>query len=158
MKKIKGDLLNMFDDGAFDVIIHGANCFNTMGGGIARQIRDRYPAAWSADQVTEAGDATKLGDYTCAEVVKSKSAVIVNAYTQYDYNRGGETLDRFEYDSFRLVLSRLLMDFGGVDYGLPEIGMGLAGGDRQKIMAIIEEFSERVECMGGTVTLVEWKP
>lgn len=33
MKYIIGDLLKLADDGQFDVIVHGCNCFNTMGAG-----------------------------------------------------------------------------------------------------------------------------
>ena len=42
-------------------------------------------------------------------------------------------------------------------FGFPLIGMGLAGGDKERIMAMLEDFSRRVEAKGGSVTLVEFK-
>ena len=35
MNIVKGDLIKSAKEGQFDVIIHGCNCFNTMGAGIA---------------------------------------------------------------------------------------------------------------------------
>ena len=32
-----GNLLQLADDGVFDVIVHGCNCFNEMGAGISKQ-------------------------------------------------------------------------------------------------------------------------
>jgi hypothetical protein len=40
--------------------------------------------------------------------------------------------------------------------GLPYIGMGLAGGDKDLIIKLIEIFAERVADKGGSVTLVEF--
>jgi hypothetical protein len=34
--------------------------------------------------------------------------------------------------------------------------MGLAGGDRRRIMALIENFAQEISAKGGTVTLVEF--
>ena len=45
MKIVKGDLLQMGKDGTFDIILHGCNCFNTMGAGIAAQIATKFPDA-----------------------------------------------------------------------------------------------------------------
>jgi hypothetical protein len=36
------------------------------------------------------------------------------------------------------------------------IGMGLAGGDPDRIIPMIEAFAQRVAVQGGTVTLVEY--
>ena len=33
LKHATGDLLALAEAGEFDVILHGCNCFNTMGGG-----------------------------------------------------------------------------------------------------------------------------
>jgi hypothetical protein len=34
--------------------------------------------------------------------------------------------------------------------------MGLAGGDRQVILAMIEDFAKEISAKGGSVTLVEF--
>jgi O-acetyl-ADP-ribose deacetylase (regulator of RNase III) len=55
MKKVKGDLIKLAKEGAFDLIIHGCNCFGTMGAGIARTIKSQFPVAYTADLDTKKG-------------------------------------------------------------------------------------------------------
>jgi hypothetical protein len=62
----------------------------------------------------------------------------------------------FEYRAFQAVLDKLLVRFGTYRMGFPFIGMGLAGGDSVRIMAMLEQFSRDVSAKGGTVTLVEY--
>jgi O-acetyl-ADP-ribose deacetylase (regulator of RNase III) len=52
VKVVRGDLLQLALDGAFDVIVHGANCQCVMGAGNARTIRERLPEAYEADLAT----------------------------------------------------------------------------------------------------------
>lgn len=154
MNNEKGDLLAMARQGLFDVIVHGCNCFCNMGKGIALQVRNEYPEAFAADCETVAGNKDKLGTYTVAQT--KDGFTIVNAYTQYHYNHRDNREDLFEYDEFEIILANLLHDYGHLRIGLPYIGMGLAGGDRTRILAYIEDFAQKVEDRGGAVTLVEF--
>lgn len=159
LKSVKGDLLDLAEAGKFTIIMHGCNCHNTMGSGIARSIRERYPQAYEADCLTVAGDKTKLGTITVslADNKVGSKFVIVNAYTQYNFNKGGVLNDVFEYDAFQNILNGFARDAGqNMHVGLPYIGMGLAGGNKTRIMGIIEEFAEQVSAKGGSVTLVEF--
>lgn len=45
MNIVHGDLIQLALAGQFDVIIHGCNCFCTMGAGIAKAIRQEFPEA-----------------------------------------------------------------------------------------------------------------
>jgi O-acetyl-ADP-ribose deacetylase (regulator of RNase III) len=153
LKHTKGNLLDLAEQGAFDVIVQGCNCFNTMGSGIAREIRERYPMAYEVDQLTEQGDIMKLG---CWTEVEPSTFTIINAYTQFGFNANGNKADLFEYTSFRLILQKLLYVYGKKDFGFPYIGMGLAGGDKDRIMKMLEDFAEKVTALGGSVTLVEF--
>jgi O-acetyl-ADP-ribose deacetylase (regulator of RNase III) len=150
LKHAKGNLLDLAESGEFDVIVHGANCFNTMGGGIAREIRERFPMAAMADNETQKGDYNKLGNYTTAFTGKF---LIVNAYTQFNMSQG---TDVFEYTAFQLILEKILFAHGDKRIGLPYIGMGLAGGDSDIIIPMIRDFADRVDDAGGEVTLVEF--
>jgi O-acetyl-ADP-ribose deacetylase (regulator of RNase III) len=150
LKHTKGNLLDLAEAGEFDIIVQGCNCFNTMGGGIAREIRERYPMAALVDNETEKGDYRKLGNYTTAFTGKF---LIVNAYTQYNMSRG---TDVFEYVAFELILQKLIHTYGDKRIGFPYIGMGLAGGDKELILAAIEWFAMRVAKKSGSVTLVEF--
>ena len=38
LETVKGNLITMAKKGELDIIVHGCNCFHTMGGGIAAEI------------------------------------------------------------------------------------------------------------------------
>jgi len=149
MKILKGDLIQLALSGKFDVIIHGCNCFCSMGAGIARQIRETFPLAFQADFETESGDKNKLGSYSKAVVKISQAPLtIVNGYTQYQYS-GAQMLA--DYDAIATLFSRVKMDFSGKKIGYPKIGAGLAGGDWKRIKEIIDH-----QLAGEDHTLVEY--
>ena len=163
LKHAQGDLLQMAREGQFDAVVHGCNCFCTMGSGIARQVREQYPSAYQADCKTVGGDIRKLGNYTFTFAENDDQNIkhnfmIINAYTQYDFNRSGERNDVFEYTSFELILRKLAHNTENFRFGFPYIGMGLAGGDKIRIVALIEDFAQKISKTGGSVTLVEFKP
>ena len=149
----RGNLIDMAYGGKFNIIVHGCNCFNTMGSGIALEVRNRIPAAWEADQKTVRGDYHKLGNYTWS---LGKGFNTINAYTQYDFNRSGEKKDHFEYTSFEMILQKLAHVYPTCNFGFPYIGMGRAGGNEERIMSLLESFADRVAASFGTVTLVEY--
>jgi O-acetyl-ADP-ribose deacetylase (regulator of RNase III) len=151
MKVIKGDLIAMGKANEFDIIVQGCNCFCVMGSGIAAQIAQQFPDAKLADDETVRGDAGKLGTYT---IGMHGRLVIINAYTQYGTSKNGE--DVFEYNAFQRILDKLAYRFGIWRIGFPMIGMGLAGGDKERILAMLEDFSQNVAIRGGSVTLVEY--
>ena len=151
LKRTKGDLVAMGKNNEVDIIIHGCNCFNIMGAGVAKQIAEQFPDARLADVETVAGDPGKLGTYT---IGMHGRLVILNCYTQYETSR---TDDVFDYHAFERVLSKIARRFGKWRFGLPMIGMGLAGGDPERIIPMIETFTDLVEAQGGSVTLVEYQ-
>lgn len=156
----KGDLITLAEDGEFVVIIHGCNCQNVMGSGIAASIKERYPGAYEADTLASQQwrvPVAKLGNFSTYATISAKGNpfIIVNAYTQVNFAPRG--VDHFEYESFKLILRKLLT-LGPVKVGLPYIGMGLAGGDSTRIIPMIEEFAEKMAAQNGTVTLVEFAP
>jgi O-acetyl-ADP-ribose deacetylase (regulator of RNase III) len=150
LKHTKGNLIDLAEAGEFDVIVQGCNCFNTMGGGIAREIRERYPMCAKIDSLTEKGEYMKLGNWTEYD---QGTFLIINAYTQYNMSTGE---DVFEYAAFMLIIQKLVHNFGTKRIGIPYIGMGLAGGDKETIMEQIEYFAQKVSEQGGSLTLVEF--
>lgn len=150
IKHAKGNLIDMAENGDFDVIVQGCNCFNIMGGGIAREIRERYPLCAEIDNLTEKGEYMKLGNWTEYD---QGTFLIINAYTQYNVSREE---DVFEYSAFALILQKLEHAYGDKRIGLPYIGMGLAGGKKEVIIPMIEYFAQSVAKKGGTATLVEF--
>jgi len=164
MKAVTGDLIQMAKAGKFDAIIHGCNAFNTMGGGIAKTIKNTWPEAYAADCKTKKGDYKKLGKYTVVSVPNPGSVndtlLIINAYTQFKYWRDKNDTSNdplVDYDALRLAFRNIKKTFGStpldapVRFGIPKIGAGLALGDWAVISQIIDE-----EMAGEDVTLVEW--
>lgn len=157
MKYVKGNLLDMAEEGKFDVIVQGCNCQNTMGSGLAKEIRERYPKAYLADQVTQKGDVDKLGCFTQAYVngvrfVNVESAgqrllrysfTIINAYTQENY--GYDSKQYVNYDAVKQAFKqiKLLYDMNpqaSTSIGIPKIGAKRGGGDWAVIEKIIDDI------------------
>lgn len=129
----KGDIFDHIDNGDYDVVVHGCNCFHSMGGGFAKLIKDEFPLAYEADKQTKHGDKSKLGSYS---KVKYPHVSIINAYTQYKpSNNSGE--DVFEYRAFTDVLKKIKKEYNGKRIAMPKIGAGLAGGNWDDILNII---------------------
>jgi len=158
--RIKGDLIEMADRGEFEILLHGCNCQNTMGSGIAKQMRAKWPGVYTADTKATMqwpNPVAKLGNFSTYVTKTSVSTglIIVNCYTQLHYLPRG--MDHFNYASFELILLKLLeLAKPGVRFGLPLIGQGLAGGNENTINKIIEDFADEATKLGSTVTLVEY--
>jgi O-acetyl-ADP-ribose deacetylase (regulator of RNase III) len=160
MKYLDGNLLDLAEQGKYDLIVHGANCHNTFGAGIAFQIKNRYPKAYLADQMTQAGDKDKLGKFTQAHVSGFKSKpnpdktikglhnkaynfTVINAYTQYGFLP--RNVVNVDYDAIENVFKqiKLLYDMNPqapCRIGIPMIGAGLAGGEWDLIEEIIDNI------------------
>jgi len=156
MKYIDGNLLTLAEQGQFDYIVHGCNCQNTMGSGIAGQIARKYPKAFMVDQLTERGDASKLGKFTQAYLngmaihsigpgirgVKQVpySFTIINAYTQEHF---GTDRVHVDYEAMFNVFKQIKMLYdmnpmAPARIGIPQIGSDRAGGDWTIIESIID--------------------
>ncbi len=147
---IKGDVLKSDER----IIVHGCNCFNTMGSGIARQIRERFPEAYAADIQTLYGDKLKLGRFTDAlcENAHGNAVHVINAYTQYKYTRTEVDVD---YDALRSALTRVCLEFRNSSVvALPKIGCGLAGGDWEVVEEILESIGRK---FNTTFHVYEWE-
>lgn len=140
MQTIHGDLIQLALEGKFEVIIHGCNCFCTMGAGIAKSIQHHFPEAYQADLATPKGDAAKLGTISQAKVTTPNGALtVVNGYTQFHWKGQGR---KANYEAIREVFKQIKSSFSGLRIGYPAIGAGLAGGDWTVIAHIIEEELE----------------
>lgn len=134
MRVIKGDLVKLAAAGRFNVIVHGCNCFNTMGAGVALQIANRFPEARYVDSITNYGDRRKLGTASIATVRGDveDALIIVNGYTQYGTaSASGERVVDYQavYNVFAYTVYNLACIAPKMRIGIPMIGAGLAGGD-----------------------------
>ena len=142
MFTMKGDLIELTKSGEFDVVLHGCNCFNTMGKGIAAQFKEHFPEVYEVDCKTERANPEKLGTYS--QVKLPNGVIVLNCYTQYRY--GPNSAD---YTAIREVLKSIGDEFVGKKVGMPMIGAGLAGGDWKKISKMIDRYLPNA-------TVVEW--
>ena len=152
IKYVTDDLVQMAQDGKFDVIAHGCNCGHCMSAGIALSIAKTWPEALAVDKLTPHFDPGKMGKISVANVKNNAGGdlAIVNAYTQFDWKgKGGYPL--VDYKSVKTCLRIMKHKFTGQRIGLPLIGAGLAGGDWEIIELIIEK-----ELQGEDVTVVKW--
>ena len=154
MKYKKGDLLREAKD--YDFIIHGCNCFNTFGAGIALGIKQKYPQAHEQDLKTISGDKNKLGTFT---EYKYDEFTVINAYCQYGYGRieRGMTPKEsklFREDAIRLSFRNIYEKYGNKDYkfAYPLLGSNLAGGKWERISKIINE-----EMKDSDMTCIVWE-
>lgn len=137
MKLVKGDLIKLAKEGKFDLIVHGCNCFCTMGAGIAKEIKREFPLAYTVDKKTIEGDATKLGTFSWTEIdFNNHKFIIVNGYTQYHWGGEGVLAD---YNAIRNIFKQIKIQFSGLRIGYPAIGAGLAKGSWDVISKIIDE-------------------
>lgn len=150
MKEIKGNLF----DGEYDILAHCANSYCTFGAGVAKQIKERYPEAFTADLATKDLGENKLGRYSQAIVNDGKLA-IVNIYGQIGIGNDGDPLNRnAQYDLlfdalYTLAIRTAKIRVGEkVVIGVPRLGCGLAGGSWRIVEAIlltIEELFPNIE-------------
>lgn len=144
MKVVTGDILAMAGRGEFDLIVHGCNCEGNMGAGLAKQIKEEYPAAHEADKKSASIDPTKkLGGVIGVTVTSNDNPAInftiLNGYTQLK-SRGatrGEVL--VDYDAIRSIFKTIAKNYPRYRIGYPKIGAGKAHGDWDTIKTIIAE-------------------
>lgn len=143
IKIIDGNLLD-FPNG-IDFIAHSCNTQNIMGGGIARQIKDRYPNAYSADCHAMMNNDNQLGWYSFAVTDATQNKGIYNMYTQDKI--GGNRAVNYEafYVALNKVVDHIEWQMKSEDeekiLGLPwGISCGLAGGSWNVIFSMINDI------------------
>lgn len=139
MKYVEGNLVSLADAGQFDVIVHGCNCFHTMGRGIAHSLRLRWPEIHVTDcKFRPKGDREMLGLYSETEVKTAVGSklLIINAYTQYTY---WDENDMLSLDAVESIFYHLFTRFKDARIGIPKIGAGLARGSWDEISSRINK-------------------
>ena len=121
-------------------IIHQANCMHTMGSGIARLIREKYPEAYEADcKAGTKGDSKRLGTFSVAHILREDKYVF-NLYGQYNFG----AMARFtSYDAIDRGLRKIeayARENNLSTLGLPKnMGCMRGGGSWPIVRAIIED-------------------
>lgn len=164
MKIITGDIFKEFEvnegeDPPIKVLVHQANCFHTMGSGIARVIREKFPQAFVADQKTTHG-VGKLGTYSTAIIAYRR--FIVNLYGQGEFGRDSRgdrdtSYDAF-YDALKLLFTWMERDGRGIPYEILipyGIASNLAGARWPIIAKMIEVLEADYKNVSVTIVRLE---
>lgn len=155
MKTQTGDLL---DFKGVSTIMHCANCQNTMGSGIALQIKKRYPEAYKADTTYndyahQVGERI-LGEYSVVHVDSGNTdyvETIVNLYGQFNYGTNGKSNRYLNYAAlFNAIINYvsietidLTLDKGNLKIGVPYLmGCDRAGGDWNIVSQFLDDLEE----------------
>lgn len=134
---VKGDLIALFKQGNGH-LIHGCNCFHTMGAGIAAKIAKEFPQALATDKKTPRGTASKLGEFNVwHHTVNGCNWMGINLYTQF---RPGPNA---EYSAIIRGFEQLNSAFEGTvkPFYIPKIGCGIGGLEWECVEEIINDFT-----------------
>jgi O-acetyl-ADP-ribose deacetylase (regulator of RNase III) len=126
-------------DADVNYICHQVNCQGKMGSGIAKQIRQRFPAVY--DLYMKEVSEDKLGNIQCVYMQQNESHVIgvINMFSQKNY--GYDSRRYTSYDAFYSCLEKI-KNFvpKGSKIGFPgHIGCGLGGADWEVIKTMISQ-------------------
>ena len=134
IEEVKSDLLT---DPTISIIIHQVKTTNKFDGGLAAQIRVKYPSAWKADTLAAEQSKNKLGMFSFAKVLPNKW--VFNIYSDSIY---GNQMNYTDYNALRTGLTaakKYIMAY----LNSPVIGIGhigtRAGGDWTVSRKIVEE-------------------
>jgi O-acetyl-ADP-ribose deacetylase (regulator of RNase III) len=150
----KGNLL----ESNCDIICHQTNCKGSMGSGIAKQIKDKWPKVhrdyrFNIERMYNGNFASKssdlLGMITWTEVENGR--YIMNFFSQDEYyprNRCHTNYEAFTKccKALKNFITEYNLDKSNTIIGFPyKIGCGLAGGNWDIVSAIIEREFEGYE-------------
>lgn len=129
----KGDLLSV----ERGIIVHGCNAKGRMGSGVAKEVRNRIPAAYNAYMDAYKERKLKLG--MAVVVCLTDGRYVINGITQEGYGRN-KLIVYTDYDAVRAVFHTVnrLATQTGLPVHFPLIGCGYGNGDWDTVSAIIE--------------------
>ena len=157
VKDVKGDLIKLAKDDNFDYIVHGCNCYQTMGAGIAKAIKNGFPEADKADfEYGRIGDSTKAGEFSVAHI--NDKLTVINFYTQVspgsDFNI--KHLENCCKKFYEFLQDEPIITRKYFEVGFPWIGCGIGGGDKMEVLKVLADlnngYGEEKIC---NVTIVE---
>lgn len=126
------------------IILQGVNCQGVMGSGVAKQLRDKYPAIFNDYAVK-----CKRHSHNPAEILGHTqvflpnkddiSFLIINCFTQLFYGRDGKKYASYDALDTCLRSVKTLTSAGNHVVHIPYlIGAGLGGLSEQIVLAMID--------------------
>lgn len=143
---------DIFESGA-NIICHQVNCRGVMGGGIAKQVRDKYPFVYSRyRQLCDNMKDNRNELLGMSQFIRtSEDHYIANLFAQDNFGHNGCYTD---YDALRKCLEYVDNNCFEETIAIPyRLGCGLAGGNWNVVYEIIQEVFEDSD---NTVLICEY--
>ena len=136
--EVHGDIVNYIRYADIEVFLHNANCFNTMGAGVAKALATNIHGTLEADRKTRKGDKTKLGTYSSFNALNRNGEQIrgYNIYGQYKYSN---TVAHFDLDMFMKGFLSAINKHQRANIIMPKVGSLRGGCDWEDILRRITE-------------------
>lgn len=166
-KIVQGDLLQLFDDGHFDIIYPGGNhCFCRPEQGLAGKVTARWPEYHAADLANgRRGDRKKLGTNIAVSVKRTcdlpENGIIMLSYTQFMYGRYNDPTDLFSLSAVHAIFKTMCSVYAPhYRVGIARIGGELGNADSEAVQMLLElEMMREFKRSGkmGDITIVEFQ-
>lgn len=130
-----------------EIIAHQVNCLGTMGAGVAKQIKDKYPKVyhWYRAYCYRRNIEPILGT---GQIVVQADHTFFNIFGQYGY---GTSKRQTDYKAFKSGFKDAIAKYrfytndceSKLEIAIPyHIGCGLAGGEWKMISKILEQLEK----------------
>lgn len=141
MKHIKGNILDYCNNN--NLIVHGVNCQNVMGAGVAKALYEAFPKI--KKRFHDWGESSPKSKLGLVQHIDFKDFTVFNAFTQLNY--GKRNIKYASPYAILLCLDRVVLNYRNVynskgNIFIPEIGCGLGGLSFQNDLIPIIEFLE----------------
>lgn len=153
IKFIDGDLMTSCDN----VIAHQTNCHGIMGSGVAKQIKETFPAVFDEYRIRCYSQRTignALGE--CQLVETANGMYVANIFGQCDYgNDGKRYTDYAALKSAFISLRKQMRELNLHTLSLPYLmGCGLGGGNWDSVLHIINDVFKDTDVV---ITIYKFK-
>lgn len=155
MKFLSGNLLDVKEG----IIVHGCNCQGVWGSGVAKQMKEKYPEAFTKYQ----SDLKNLGSTALGRVSvwgSMNPVTVHSAFTQNYYGRDNG-VRYVSYDAVSTCFDTIFMcgKSNTRNIYIPNlIGAGLGGGSREVILSIIQDSADRFNYDSKRITILKYNP
>ena len=141
---VYGNVINALKDGDIDGIAHQANCYKTMGAGIALSIRNELPELYEADQNDRRNVEQRFGGFSFAVLNSiSPRSFGYNLYSQF---KPGPFTDLCALErAMKSMASHMQLGRKEARLGIPLIGCGIGGAKWAEVSSVIAESLSSIE-------------
>ena len=139
---LEGNLL----DTPFEIIAHQVNCMGVMNGGIAKQIREKYPVVYTEYKRNLQPPGSSEYMFGRSQIIFCARHTIFNIFGQFKYGTDRQYTD---YNAVKSAFEDALDTYRGdndhqITIAIPHgFGCGLAGGDWDTMVNILETLEKQ---------------